>query len=296
MMNIRVFPRRTSLTPDDSYAFVGDPPLWRPEANEVHISVTFTWDIEEGRRLREAWAAHYSDVKIGGPAIAPPRDGFEPGMYIKHGVTFTSRGCPHHCPWCLVHRREGALKLLNIKPGWIIQDNNLLATPREHQEQVYAMLRSQPHKAVFAGGLETARIDDWVAEQLRRLRIDQIFLACDTEAALKPLELAVGKLSFLSRRQLRCYVLVGFREGETISEAEARLEAVWRIGCLPFAQLFQPPDCYVKYPSDWRDLTRRWSRPTIMFSRHADNSTMPVANEVTQLLLRQAEAPVPRVV
>jgi hypothetical protein len=43
-MVIRVFPRRTSLTPTDEYAFVGEPPMLRPEADEVHVSCTFTWD------------------------------------------------------------------------------------------------------------------------------------------------------------------------------------------------------------------------------------------------------------
>ena len=66
---IRVFPRKTSMTPDDDYAFVGDPPLWRPKADEVHVSVCFTWDIEEGHRLQEAWSQHYPAVKLGGPAI-----------------------------------------------------------------------------------------------------------------------------------------------------------------------------------------------------------------------------------
>ena len=290
MKIIRIFPRRTSLTPEDSYAFIGDPPLWRPVADEVHVSIAFTWDIEEGHRLRDAWAQHYPVVRIGGPAIAPPKDGFEPGMYVKYGVTFTSRGCPRRCPWCLVPEREGKLRLLEIKPGWIVNDNNLLATPREHQEQVYAMLRSQHRKAAFAGGLEAALVDDWVAGQLRRLRIDQIFLACDTAGSLESLKRAVAKLTFLNRRQLRCYVLIGFGN-ETPSEAEERLEAVWQAGCLPFAQLFQPPDHYIKYSIDWRRLARLWSRPAAMFSRHADHSAVSVADDVTQLPLRQTETP-----
>ena len=69
MAIIRVFPRKTSMTPEDSYSFVGDPPLFRPDAKEVHVSVTFTWDIEEGKRLQRAWANYYPNVKIGGPAM-----------------------------------------------------------------------------------------------------------------------------------------------------------------------------------------------------------------------------------
>ena len=108
MKNIRVFPRRTSMTPTDELSFIGDPPLFRSDADEVHISVTFTWDLKEGHRLRDAWANYYDVVKIGGPAInGELPDEFVPGMYVKHGVTITSRGCNRRCPWCLVPDREG---------------------------------------------------------------------------------------------------------------------------------------------------------------------------------------------
>ena len=42
------------MTPDDDMAFVGQPGLFRPDTDEVHISVTFTWDIEDGIRLQKA--------------------------------------------------------------------------------------------------------------------------------------------------------------------------------------------------------------------------------------------------
>lgn len=281
MSILRVFPRKTSMTPNDPYAFVGDPPLWRPDANEVHVSVTFTWDIEEGHRLQEAWAQHYPVVKIGGPALNGSHDEFVPGMYLRHGVTITSRGCPYQCPWCLVPKQEGEIKPLPIRPGWIVQDNNLLATPREHQEQVFAMLRTQRRAVSFPGGLDIRLITGWVVEQLRTLRIKELFLAADTKAALVPLSRAVAKLGFLKRRQCRCYVLVAFGL-ETIAEAVARLEAVWEIGCLPFAQLFQPPDHFIKYNKGWRGLARTWSRPAIMFaSRHSHLSPMTRARGKT---------------
>jgi len=264
---IRVFPKRTSMTPEDAYAFIGDPPLWRPEADEVHVSVTFTWDIDEGRRLQEAWAQHYPIVKMGGLAINGSIGEFVPGMYVKHGVTFTSRGCPYHCPWCLVPDYEGAIRTLEIKLGWIVQDNNLLATPREHQEQVYAMLRAQRRKVSFPGGLDARLMDDWVIDQLRTLPIGEIFVAADTKAAIPILYRVRPRLDFLSRRQRRCYVLIAYND-ETLEEARRRLETVWRTGFLPFAQLFQPPDHYINYPPEWKKLARTWSRPAAMFAMH----------------------------
>jgi hypothetical protein len=262
---IRVFPRKTSMTPvDDPYVFVGDPPLWRPEADTVNISVTFTWDIEEGRRLQGAWEQYYPVVKLGGPALnGRPPNGFTPGMYVKHGVTFTSRGCNNHCPWCLVPEREGRLRTIPIQPGHVVQDNNFLQCPTNHRLAVYRMLSSQRKAAEFSGGLDAKLITDEVADELRGLRIHQVFLAADTEAALSPLAKAVKKLSFLPRQKLRCYVMVAYN-GETLTQAEARLRKVWELRAMPFAQLYQPPDEYIDYNHEWKALARTWSRPAAM--------------------------------
>lgn len=52
----RVFPRATTCTPKDEYAFTGDIPLFFPEdITEVHVSVTFSWDMPEAERLARAW-------------------------------------------------------------------------------------------------------------------------------------------------------------------------------------------------------------------------------------------------
>lgn len=268
MKIIRVFPRRTSRTPRDELAFVGDPPMedFRPDADEVHVSVTFTWDIKEGKRLASAWQQYYPIVKLGGPAFSSPVDDFTPGLYVCEGVTFTTRGCNKRCPDCLVPEREGRLRLLDIQPGHIIQDNNLLQAPRAHISKVFDMLKKQRRAAIFAGGLDTTLVDDWVADQLRGLRIDQVFMAADSVEALAPLRKAVARLQFLGRERLRCYVMIG-QHGERIEDAESRLQEVYEIGCLPFAQLHQPTKEYIKYPPKWRRLHKVWSRPALTKAR-----------------------------
>lgn len=264
MKILRVFPRRTNCTPTDAMAFVGDPPLWRPEADEVHISLTFTWDRPEAYRLWNAWAAHYGSLKvsIGGPALN--YDGpFTAGLYVKHGVTFTSRGCNNRCPWCLVPEREGKFRTIPIMPGHIVQDNNLLQAPKAHIEQVFAMLKSQRRAATFSGGLDATLLSDSIVEGLRGLRIDQLFLASDTEGAIKPLRKALDKLKWLPRDKLRCYILIAYG-ADTVEQARNRLEAVWEAGAMPFAQLYQPSDKYIRYSQEWRGLARIWSRPAAM--------------------------------
>ena len=54
----RVFPRRTAATPEDPYAFTGPPPCGElPDISEVHISVTFTYDMQKAERLADMWSA-----------------------------------------------------------------------------------------------------------------------------------------------------------------------------------------------------------------------------------------------
>lgn len=266
---LRVFPRRTSYTPLDELAFVGDPPLIRPEADEVHVSVTFTWDREKGQRLAEAWGQYYSNVHLGGPAFGDGGGPFIPGRYVKPGVTFATRGCDRRCPWCLVPEREGRLATLPVQEGWIIQDNNLLQAPREHIDRVLDMLRQQRRRAVFAGGLDARLVDDWFAKRLKTVRIKEVFLAADTPRSLKPLRAAVARLSYLPRHKLRCYVMIGYR-GEGLPAARRRLQAVWDAGCLPFAQLYQPPYGRIEYGPDWAALARTWSRPAAMVASHKE--------------------------
>ena len=58
----RVFPRRTKATPDDPLAFTGPPPRGGlPDIEEVHVSVTFTYDMEKACQLAEQW------MKLGVP-------------------------------------------------------------------------------------------------------------------------------------------------------------------------------------------------------------------------------------
>lgn len=100
-MNIlRVFPRGTSYTPVDDLVMIGEPPMPEliPEHDEVHISCTFTWDMDRAEELAFQWeSATDKPVKIGGPAYKSPVVGFTPGLYVRKGVVFTSRGCNNNC-------------------------------------------------------------------------------------------------------------------------------------------------------------------------------------------------------
>jgi len=267
---IRVFPRKTKWTPTDDLAFVGDPPLLRPPDQRVHISVTFTWDLCEGQRLLDAWRRYYPDVRIGGPVLTGPDDypdEFVPGRYIKPGVTFTSRGCPKSCPWCLARRREGLLQELPVYPGYIIQDNNFLACSQAHCEEVYAMLAEQTGVA-FKGGLDIDYLTPWHVDRIKALpSVDELWVACDAKWQLPRMDKAAGLLADFSIEKRFCYALIGFGD-DTPDKATARCEAILAKGFLPFVQYYRPPDIALWErgvvpwsPAEWTEVIRKWSRP-----------------------------------
>jgi len=265
MRILRVFPRRTNFTPKDDLVAISYPEFWRPEVDEVHISCLFTWDRELCEKLKKEWSQYCPVVKIGGPAYGLDGDGFVPGRYVREGVTFTSRGCNFICPWCLVPKMEGRFRALKyVVPGNVIQDNNILLANADHLAKVFSMLKTQ--RAVrFLGGLDIRLLRDWHIEELRSLRIKELWLALDSWDLQRQFKKAVEKLrrAGFSRNQIRCYVLAGF--DEPIQEAEGRLRFAYECGALPFVQLYQPPNKKKRMAGERSRednlFVRKWSRP-----------------------------------
>jgi hypothetical protein len=263
---IRVFPRRTQATPRDAYAFVGHPPLWWPEADEVFVSVTFTWDRELGLELSRSWRETTGlPTHIGGPALDDGGGVFTPGLFLKPGYTITSRGCDRYCWFCLACRREGGLRELPIQPGWNVCDDNLLACSEGHVREVFAMLREQEHHALFSGGLEAARLESWHVDLLAGLKSPRMYFAYDTPDDLEPL-IRAGKMlqeaGFTrSSHRLCCYVIIGY-PGDTFEAAEERLHDAFSAGFFPFAMLYR--DERGERSPEWMTFQRRWVRPQLV--------------------------------
>ena len=257
---IRVFTARTSYTPDDDYAFVGMPPIVIPEHDEIHVSCIFTWERELAENLAFQWEGRTNKpVLLGGPAFGSPVEGFTPGLYIKRNIIFTTRGCNNNCPWCVVPKLEGKLTEIPICEGNVIQDNNFLQASRAHKNKVFEMLKTQ-RQICFRGGLEPDLIDDHFVEAVRGLRISELWLACDTDSALRNFKRACAKLTTagFNRNKIRCYALIG----DDMDKNEARLREIYHAGAMPFAQLYRAPEEHkTEYSPEWRAFARQWQRP-----------------------------------
>lgn len=269
----RVFPRRTNMTPDDELAFIDcQPPLlYLPEIEEVHISVAFTWDLQRAEQLAEEWRQVGVPVKMGGPAFNEPGGVFVPGLYVKKGMTITSRGCPNNCWFCAVPKRERGLRELEIHDGWNVLDDNLLACSDEHVEAVFKMLERQKERAVFTGGLEAKIIKPWHAKRLKEIKAARMYFAYDTPDDYDPL-VEAGKMLRQeghdnAGHSMCCYCLIGY-PNDTFEKAEKRLINAIKAGFMPYAMLYR--DEKGETTKDWKKFQREWLRPAIVGTKYKE--------------------------
>lgn len=260
----RVFPRKTKATPDDDLVFFGLPPMDLPEIDEVQISTTWTYDKTIAEELAYQWEVVGVPVKIGGPAYDDPGGEFIPGRYLKRGYTITSRGCNNKCWFCMAQKREGKLRELEIKPGHNILDNNLLQCTPEHIKAVCEMLKQQPERAVFTGGLEARELKEWHCDLLRKVNPASMYFAYDTPDDYEPLVEAGKKLRQVgftpSSHSMRCYNLIGYK-GDTFEKAERRLTDTIKAGFVPFAMLYRDETGTVS--GEWKTFQREWANAFI---------------------------------
>ena len=266
----RVFPRRTTATPIDELSFFKEPMGIKtmPEFDEVHVSVAFTYDIEKAEWLAHQWESVGVPVKMGGPAFKEKSGEFVPGLYLKEGYTITSRGCYNNCWFCSVPEREGhCLTELPIKDGWIIADDNLLACSDQHIKDVFKMLKQQPKKPRFTGGLEAKLLKPWHCDLLKSVKPETMYFAYDTPDDYEPL-VESGKMlrnaGFSeNNHSCGCYVLIGYPK-DTFEKAQKRLNQTIEAGFMPYAMLYKNEQGDVD--PVWKPFQREWCRPNIIFS------------------------------
>lgn len=181
----------------------------------------------------------------------------------KFSVQFFSRGCVRHCPFCLVHDKEGDIHPvqpadLNPRGQWIeVLDNNFFANP-EWREAVKTLQKTK--QPVNLHGVDVRIIDEEQASALNSLKLKKnIHIAWD----LPQIDLT-DKLTMMTKLipayKITCYVLVGFNS--TREQDLHRLRTLKRLGILPFVQPYRDfttnrqPTAYEKDLARWAN--RAW--------------------------------------
>lgn len=169
--------------------------------------------------------------------------------YSLYGVGeaygFLTRGCPNRCSWCVVPRKEGAIRphadieeFLAGRKRAVLLDNNVLASAWG-LAQIEKIVRLGV-RVDFNQGLDVRRIarNPELAELLARVRwLRFLRMAYDSCAVQEDVHNAVKLLvkCGLSPRKLFFYVLVR----DDIGDALERIRELKALGCVPFAQPYR---------------------------------------------------------
>lgn len=183
----------------------------------------------------------------------------------NYSIQFYSRGCIRHCPFCLVHDKEGGVKSvqpmeLNPRGEWIeVLDNNFFANPDWRAAVDHLLKCGQPVKL---HGVDVRIMDEEQAYNLNRLKMKgYIHIAWDLPKLdlTKQLE---AMTKYIKPSKIACYVLVGFNS--TMEEDLRRLRTLKRLGILPFVQPFRDYENKRK-PSQYEKDLARWANRAWLF-------------------------------
>ena len=198
------------------------------------------------------------DVFVG---YSPVLDSFFPDYIIDWGiddrykedqVLFTVRGCPNRCAYCMVWKMEPEFYVL---PNWqeqietsskkrvILMDNNLLATPIEHMENVVEILNRNQKTVTMNGGVDCKFVTDENAKLLSSLIYNNFGfrIAFDKMSDDGHFQIAMEKIlnAGLKPKGISyCYVLFNF--DDTPQEAFYRSRECWKYGVEPYLMRYKP--------------------------------------------------------
>lgn len=173
-------------------------------------------------------------------------------------IGFTTRGCVRSCPFCLVPRKEGKIRVVaEVESFWcgqseiVLLDNNLTAAPWYHFESTMLQLQRTGAKVDFSQGLDLRLLTNDHAALLAKVRLKkQIRFAWDNvgdEAAVRRGLEIIAKHMPLSRVML--YVLIGYNS--TPDEDMHRVMTLRGLGVDPFVMPYNKRDLYQRRFARW---------------------------------------------
>lgn len=206
----------------------GDSVIWNNElmaqvSDKVYVSCVFDWN----KKQAEQWEGK---AEIGGSGysldIILPREIDEIKPRINLG--FTTRGCIRKCPFCIVPKKEGAIKIVgDIYSIWdgkakdvVVLDNNILSLP-EHFRLICRQAKANKIRLDFNQGLDHRLLTQDIIDDMKSISHIEYRFAYDHPSYKPTVEKAIDLLQANKINRCSWYVLVGFNT--TIKEDLERL-------------------------------------------------------------------------
>lgn len=165
-----------------------------------------------------------------------------------------SRGCPRKCDFCVIPKREGKIKPLdvnwnlNLKGKYIkVMDNNFFANP--NYEEAIGQLIEINQPVIFEQGIDIRILDENQCQELDELRLHkQLRISWDN-----PKQDITPKLDILTKYikpyKIMCYVLINYNS--TPEEDLYRVNKLKEWGIDPYIMTYGVKNQYTKDFSRW---------------------------------------------
>ena len=130
-----------------------------------------------------------------------------------YAIGYITRGCPNHCRWCIVPKKEGGIQPYRtwqelVRPDsnkLVLMDNNILAC--EYGITQLESLIDSGYAIDLNQGMDARIVNDRIAKILSQLKwIKYIRFSCDTTAQITAIENTAGLLMKYGVKPYRLFI------------------------------------------------------------------------------------------
>jgi hypothetical protein len=255
------------------------PEMFEPEYDRVYGSAIFGFS----RRNLEAFQGEWPDALVGGTGTDSLQtveqllcvEQYEHYDYSDYphftgSIGFTQRGCRLRCGFCVVPKKEGKPRSVNrIADIWRgephpkhvhLLDNDFFGQPEDQWKERVAEILNGGFKVCFNQGINIRLITEQAAEWIAKLpyyddgfKTRRLYTAWDN---LKDEGIFFRGVDTLEKAgvpptHLMVYMLVGYREGETMEEVMYRFQRMVARGIRPYPMVYNNANRELKRFQRW---------------------------------------------
>lgn len=242
--------------------------------DKVYIAKVFSFTPDYGYYINadqvEKGGTGYDIKKVLLPEIdrmIPDYDLYNVDKNLAYG--FLTRGCPNHCKWCVVPKKEGNIATymdieeiaVNGRKNIILMDNNILAS--DYGLQQIEKIISMGVRVDFNQGLDARLVTDDIARLLTRVKwIKRIRFGCDTPGQIAECERAtalIDKYGYKGEYFFYCILLKDFKEAFERVNHWKKKGGRFLPHCQPYRDLNNPRQIIPQWQKDlagWAD--KKW--------------------------------------
>ncbi|MCI9025251.1 MAG: radical SAM protein [Dorea sp.] len=209
---------------------------WNPlkRYDRVYSSKIFDFTPEDAYLPEDAirGGTGYKDIQIDKELPGEIDDMFpDYSIYPEcdFAIGYLTRGCPNHCRWCVVPRKEGGIRpyrdweelVRKDTNKLVLMDNNILAC--KHGIRQLESLTGSIYRIDLNQGMDARLVDDGIADILSRIRwIRFIRFSCDQKSQIEPIRKTIELLGKHGVKPYRIFIYLLVTED--IQDAADRVE------------------------------------------------------------------------